>query len=95
MFPNVPETKAQSLANELYEGTGTVSRDAMRLKEIAMACRTLGMPVGDELMAMSHDLSNAARRSASAFGGYIHAQSNGTLYHAPDLSDERAALGLQ
>lgn len=80
MIHREPMDRADRFRDEIFNGTGTITTCVHDLKEIASALQALGIPAGDDAVALLEVIRGHAERIASAFGGYVHAQANGTLY---------------
>ncbi|MDB5584850.1 MAG: hypothetical protein JWR80_10026 [Bradyrhizobium sp.] len=86
MRHRTPETKAQQFSDEIFNGTGAITTLCQDLIGIADAMVALGLPAGTEAFGAIQEIRQHARDIASAFGGYVGSQANGTLYHAPEVA---------
>ena len=80
MEPKEPACHAQRLNDKLFNATGSLTRIAQDIRNIASAMCALGISAGDDLYRMSEEISENARDAATAHGEHVTRQAEGTLY---------------
>jgi len=88
MNPEEPKFHAKRISNQLFEATGSLTRIAQDVRNIASAMDALGLSSGADLYRMGEEIAEHARAVAHSYGEYVSRQADGTLYASIEESSK-------